>query len=320
METKNKYAVGVDLGGTTIKVGLVTADGKIVVKKELESFAEINPDAVIKQIIKGINLVSEGYENKIVGVGIGSPGMVITKKGTVEYPPNFNEWGSVPLAKIIKKKIKKEVHVENDANAAAIGEFIFGAGRNLDSFIMITLGTGVGGGIILNKKLYHGDNGAAGEIGHVSINGSGPKCKCGSYGCIEAYVGKDYLIKRAKRNLANAKNSKLYKLVNVKGEELTPKLISSTAKSGDKFSISVIQDVGNKLGVVLSSVINLLDVSNVVIGGGIAGFGKLLIKSTSEATNARVMKSLRGKVKVHTAKLKNEAGIQGASALVFYKS
>ena len=317
---EDRLAVGVDLGGTAIKVGLVSPKGKILKKEELKSHAEKGPDAVVKQIIKGINLVAEGNWEKIIGVGIGSPGSVFIKKGTVENPPNFPGWGKVPLGSMIKKKIKKDVYVENDANAAAIGELIFGAGKAFDNFVLITLGTGVGGGVIINKEIYRGENGAAGEIGHMTIDGNGPKCNCGSYGCIEAYIGNSYLIARVLKELHQYPKSKIHRLMKDDGSSLTPKLIHEAALLNDKYARSIIEDIGLKLGVVLGSVVNLLDVTNIIIGGGVSGFGELLFNAVEKRTKERVMKPLKEKIKVIPAKLKNEAGVKGASALVFYKS
>lgn len=315
-----KFAVGVDLGGTNIKVGLVSSKGKIVRKEELKSNANKGPDAIIKQIIKGINLVMKGNADKVIGVGIGSPGVVIHKTGSVENPPNFPGWKKVPLGKLINNAVKKEVFLENDANAAAIGELIFGAGKSFKNFIMVTLGTGVGGGLIIDGKIYHGESGAAGEIGHISIDGKGAKCNCGSYGCIEAYIGNQYLIKRVEEELCSKKNSLIHKLIGKKGSKLSPKLIHEAAQMGDDYAKSIIKDVGSNLGIALASIINLLDVTNIVIGGGVSGFGALLFNSTRRRVKERVLKSLKNKITIVPAKLKNEAGILGASALVFYNS
>jgi glucokinase len=318
--SKKKFTVGVDLGGTTIKVGLVDEKGKIVKKVSSDSNSSKGPEAVIKQIKKGIEEVIKGNREKILGIGIGAPGAVKLKKGTVENPPNFPGWGKVHLGNILQKEFDCDVYVENDANAAAIGELIYGAGKYYKNFIMITLGTGVGGGIIIDKKIYRGDTGIAGELGHITIDSSGPKCKCGSIGCIEAYIGKDYLIERTKIKLKERNDSILLKLTNGNLNLLTPKLIQSAVEQGDDFSKSVVVDTGTKLGYALASAVHVLDIATIIIGGGIAGFGKLLFDAVESSLKERVMKSFRDRITVKPAKLKNEAGIKGASALVFYKS
>jgi glucokinase len=315
---KEDYVIGVDLGGTNIKFGLVDSRGKIKKKIVLDTLAELGPKTVIKQIKKGIKeLIKE--EKKISSIGIGAPGLVILKKGTIEYPPNLPGWISEPLGSIIQKEFDLPTAVENDANAAAIGEMIFGAGKKFDSFIMVTLGTGVGGGIIMNKKLLRGENGAAGEIGHVSIDYKGEKCACGSIGCIEAYIGNNYLCSRTVKKILDGAETSLKKFILNENEyNFTPKDIYEAAQNGDVFAIEVIKETGFLLGCALASIVNLLDISNIIIGGGVAGFGDLLFSSCRQTIKQRTFKINAEKLKVIPAKLKNDAGILGASALTYY--
>ena len=320
MPKTEKYAVGVDLGGTNIKIGIVSQKGKIIKKISLDTLAAEGPDKVISQIKKGIKEILTKNKLKIQGIGIGSPGTVSTKKGTVEDPPNLPGWEKINLGKILQKEFKINVHVENDANVAAIGEMIFGAGKKIDTFIMITLGTGVGGGIIFNKKLFKGEFGAAGEIGHMSISYNGPKCKCGSFGCVETYVGNHYLVKRVREELQSNKDSKIWQLINNDFDLLTPLVIQQAEELGDIYAKSVIQDLGLYLGTALASSSNTLDIGTFIIGGGVAGFGEPLFDAIRKNVSARVLKPLSKRIKVLPAKLKNDAGIKGASALVFYKS
>ncbi len=315
-----KYAIGVDLGGTSIKAGLVDEKGKIIEKISIDSMAHNGPEAVIGQIIKGVKQILKKRNHKILGIGIGSPGTIRTKKGTVENPPNFPGWEKVHLGNVIKKEFKVDVFVENDANAAAIGELIYGAGKKFNNFIMITLGTGVGGGIIIDKKIYRGEVGGAGELGHVTIDYNGVPCKCGSFGCVEAYIGNSYLIERVKTGLQQNKQSQIHKLSGNNLDYLTPKIIHDASEAGDKFAQSVIVDTGKRLGYGLSNAVNILDITTIIIGGGVAGFGELLFSSVSETLKSRVMKPFQNRIVVLPARLKNEAGIKGASALVFYKS
>ena len=314
MEVK-KYAIGIDLGGSSVKFGLVSMEGKIKKKFQLDALADQGPDAVVEQIKKGIQKILD-LKYEIAGIGIGAPGSVSAENGIVENPPNMKGWERVELGKIIKNAFKMKVVVDNDANAAAIGELIFGAGKKLDSFVMVTIGTGVGGGIIINRKVYRGETGAAGEIGHLSINEKGPKCKCGSKGCIETYVGRKYIADKVKRDLPRRKDSKLHDLISG-GEEITPKLIYDAHLLEDEFAKSVIIEAGWKLGTALASISNTLDISKFVIGGGIAGFGKVFFDAIEEEMKRKVVKPKRARVKVLPAKLKNDAGIKGASALVF---
>jgi glucokinase len=344
MGKKGTFAIGVDLGGTNIKIGLVTKSGEIVNQVSVESKANNGPKAVIKQIEHGIDRLLECEKRDVIGVGIGAPGSVTVKKGIVSNPPNFTDWGTVALGSILKKKLKMEVFVENDANAAAIGELIFGAGKKMNSFIMITLGTGLGGGIIFDKKIFRGDTGAAGELGHVIIdyNGNrcncgsiitgaagelghviidynGNRCNCGSIGCVEAYTGNNYFINWVKPELEKHPQSLIYKYIENDLHKLTPYAIHQAAEQGDFFAIDYIKQLGRYVGYGLVSAINILDISNVIIGGGVAGFGNLLFDEILRTVNERILIPKKGKIKIIPAMFKNNAGIIGASALVYYR-
>jgi glucokinase len=319
MGKKGTFAIGVDLGGTNIKIGLVTKSGEIVNQVSVESKANNGPKAVIKQIEHGIDRLLECEKRDVIGVGIGAPGSVTVKKGIVSNPPNFTDWGTVALGSILKKKLKMEVFVENDANAAAIGELIFGAGKKMNSFIMITLGTGLGGGIIFDKKIFRGDTGAAGELGHVIIDYNGNRCNCGSIGCVEAYTGNNYFINWVKPELEKHPQSLIYKYIENDLHKLTPYAIHQAAEQGDFFAIDYIKQLGRYVGYGLVSAINILDISNVIIGGGVAGFGNLLFDEILRTVNERILIPKKGKIKIIPAMFKNNAGIIGASALVYYR-
>jgi len=315
---KLNYAIGVDLGGTKVKLGIVSSEGRIFKKLSIPTLASEGVDKSINQIKKGINSLLKENKKIILGIGIGAPGVVSLKKGTVENPPNLPGWGKVHLGKIISKEFSLPTFVENDANAAAIGELIYGTGKNLDSFIMVTLGTGVGGGIIYNNKLFRGDFGGAGEIGHITININGPKCNCGSYGCLETYLGNKYIIQYVKEKLEVNKNSKIFELIDNNPDNLSPRIIHKASLLKDEFSCNVINDLGKKLGYGLASIVNVFDISNIVIGGGVSGFGRPLFKATKDSIKSRVLTPLKPRIKVFQASLKNNAGIKGASSLVFY--
>ncbi len=315
---KNKNVIGIDLGGTYIKAGIVQQEGKIIKKISLPTNAGLGTDAILKQIQLAIAGLLEYTSLNITGIGIGMPGIVEPSGGMVKNPPNLPGWKEVPVGSILQSKFKLPVFVENDANAAAIGELIFGSGKNLKNFIFVTLGTGVGGGIIVNGKLFRGSLGGAGEIGHITIDYNGPKCNCGSRGCIEAYLGNSYLVKRIKRKLKSNASSLINKLASENNNKLTPYIINLAARGGDKLAIDFIAESGRLLGFALSSVVNLFDIHNIIIGGGVAGFGKFLTQPLQSAIKERVLTPSKKKISVRLAKLKNNAGIQGASALFFY--
>ena len=320
MSKTEKYAIGVDLGGTNIKIGIVSEKGKLVKSTSIKTEADLGPKKVISNIIKGVEIILVKNKYKIQGIGIGCPGVVSTKKGIVEDPPNLPGWKKVKLGQIIKDKFKYPVHVENDANAAAIGELIFGAGKRIESFVMVTLGTGVGGGIVFNKKIFRGEFGAAGEIGHISIDVNGPKCNCGSTGCIEAYAGNSYLKEQIRSELKNYPDSIVWQLIENNLSKVSPRFIQVASEKKDLYAKFVIERMGKQLGAALASLSNLLDISTFIIGGGVAGFGNPLFDSIRSTISERVLIPLRPRVLVIPAKLKNEAGIKGASSLVFYNN
>ncbi|MGE5410550.1 MAG: ROK family protein, partial [Clostridiales bacterium] len=169
-------------------------------------------------------------------------------------------------------------------------------------------------------KLYRGQKGAAGEIGHMTIDYNGPKCNCGSYGCLETYIGNNYLVSAVSKKLENNRDSKIYELLDNNLNNLTPKVISDAAQMNDQFAKSVIIDAGKHMGYGMASLVNIFDISNIIIGGGVAGFGKLLFDSIKDTIKERALKPISSRVKIYPAKLKNEAGIKGASSLVYYKA
>jgi glucokinase len=319
MSSKNKYSLGVDLGGTNIKIGIVSDQGKLITSTSVKTEAEMGPKKIISNMIDGIETVLKQCKCKIQGIGIGCPGVVSTKKGIIENAPNLPGWKNIKLSSLISKKFGYDVFVENDANAAAIGELMFGAGKKYSSFVMVTLGTGVGGGIVYKKKIYRGELGAAGEIGHVSIDVHGPKCNCGSTGCIESYIGNQYLKEIVKNEIPNHPDSKIWDLIENDTKKISPRLIQKALELGDEYAMNIVIRMGSQLGVALASLANIMDISTFIIGGGMSGFGSPLFDSTKATINSRVMESLRSRIKVIPAKLKNEAGIKGASSLVFYK-
>jgi glucokinase len=185
---------------------------------------------------------------------------------------------------------------------------------------MVTLGTGVGGGIVINKKIFHGETGAAGELGHIIIDINGTHCNCGSNGCVEAYAGNNYLKTRVRAELSANNNSTLWNLINNDLKNVSPKNIQSAAEAGDAYSSIVIRNLGNYIGTALTSVSNMLDITTFIIGGGISGFGEPLLNSIKDTVVQKVLTPKKKKIKIVPAQLQNDSGIKGASALVFYKS
>jgi glucokinase len=314
------YAIGVDLGATTIKAGIVNQKGAVLDQITADAKASKGPKVVTQQIIFAIQeLFSKHNPAECFGIGIGSPGIVSMEDGMVRHPPNFADWTEVPLAKLVRKVFAHPVFVENDANCAAIAESRYGAGSDQKDFLFVIWGTGVGGGIILDRKVYRGPFGGAGEIGHVSIDYDGRKCNCGNCGCIEAYIGQRYLSQRTKEILeARSKGepqSKIEQLVDGNLARIEPALISKAAEEGDETATEILEEAGELLGYALASIVNVLDVRVVVIGGGISAAPQFVFKAIEAALKSRVLKPHQAGIRVVRAKLGNAAGIIGAASL-----
>jgi len=294
------YTIGIDLGATFVKMGLVDDKGKVCFRRKIETPPSSNKAFLIDAIIDNIRDIIKASSKKVSGVGIGVPGPVDSKKGIVHYFPNIKGWEEVPLKSILEKKLSLDLELDNDVNAMTLGEFVFGAGKYCDNLVCLTLGTGVGGGIIIGGKLYRGGSMCAGEIGHMPINETGPKCNCGGIACLERYIGNRYILERAKKAF---------------GSNITLETLTSLAKSGNKKAIAIWTDVAEKLGVALVEVVNLLNPDKIVIGGGVSKAGSLILNPLKRQIKGRAMKDQAKHVKIVLAKLGADAGIIGASLL-----
>lgn len=322
---KRNLAIGIDIGATTIKGGVVDiVESKILSQQKVDTFALRGPSAVLQQlnvIIK--ELMLEYRYDEFTGIGIGAPGIVENDNSTVKNPPNFTDWTEVNLGEVIKKEFNLPVVVENDANAAALGEAKFGAGIDYQNFLFVIWGTGVGGGIILDNKIYRGPFGGAGEIGHTTIDYNGPLCNCGNRGCIESYIGQRYLSERTRQKLEQlpkeAPQSKIIQLVKGNLGLIEPYIISVAAEQDDPFAKEILSEAGNLLGVAIASILNVLDLRIVVVGGGISAAGEYVFNAITKSVRSRVLTSIKPDVKVIPAKLGNTAGVFGAASLVMNK-
>jgi glucokinase len=310
-------AIGVDLGATTVKTGLVASDGSIVYQVKLPAQAMDGPRAVMKQVELSIRDVMKHADDlPLVGIGIGSPG-VVDHAGVVKSPPNFKDWDAVSLADEMAARFESlPIRIENDANAAAIAELKFGAGKEIPDFLFVIWGTGVGGGIILDRQIYRGPTGGAGEIGHISIDYDGPICNCGSRGCVEAFVGQRYLSQRTAERLKKNPHSKILQLVDGNPEKIEPYYISQAAHDGDELAIEILTEAGELLGVAIGAVMNTFDLRVSVLGGGVSAAGNFVLDAITHSIQAHVLNHLRPDIRVLQAKLGNNAGILGAAGLV----
>lgn len=316
-----KAAIGIDIGGTHIKLGLVDERGKILAR---ESFCTNSVrgrtrtlDALAGRIF---DLKRCARKNRFVGVGIGAPGPIDVERGFVHFFPNIPGWKNTPLGRLLEKKLKLPVFLDNDANAMAWGEYCFGAGRGAQSLLALTLGTGIGGGIVLNGRLFHGTSYSAAEIGHLVINENGPRCSCGSRGCVETYVGNGYFVRAIQKRLRAGQKSLLRDWWLKERRLLTPLLVAEAARAGDAFSKRVWRETGKHLGTALASLVNILNPDRIILGGGIALNKALLFPAVTDAIKKNAFPVASRSVKVVPAGLGVDAGWIGAAALALYKT
>lgn len=300
------YTVGIDVGGTNIKFGLVSRLGSVLAKTSLDTKQfRRNKQKLINALIEEINnlICSKNLKSKdILGIGFGLPGLIDSKKGVVNFLPNVPGWKNVPLKAIVQKKLRIPTFIDNDVNLMTLGEWKFGAGRGCKNMLCMTLGTGVGAGLVLNSALYRGEGFVAGELGHMPLNERGPNCNCGGWGCFERYVGNGRLLLNARKIFKN-KNIQLpdvYKLAN----------------SGNVRAISFWNDTAVHIGNALVGVVNLLNPRLIVIGGGVSNNYKFLGTTINAIIKKRAMTIQAKMVKVVRAKLGDDAGIIGAQVLV----
>ena len=303
-------AIGVDVGGTKIAAAVVSPEGKILDEVRYPTQA-VPPNRLIDTIARAITEVKDGFE--VGGVCVAVPGLILAAENKVIFAPNLHEIENIRLDEELGDRTGLSVTVENDANAAAWGEFRFGAGIEVDHQVFITLGTGVGGGVITHGVLLRGAQGAGGELGHVTLDPTGPRCGCGNHGCLEALASGTAIGRRA-REVANEKpRSALGQLAierQVLGEDVT-----RLAQEGDEAAISVLEETGRWLGIGLAGFVNIFNPEVIPIGGGASRAGEFILEPAREEVQLRARSPSRDLVEIKLATLGPESGVLGAAAL-----
>lgn len=313
----NQAKIGFDLGGTNMGASIVSLDGKILYSNECPTLASESSENVIGRIK---NLITNCFEKaktenlEILSIGIGCPGIIDTDNGIVKYSPNITNWSNVEISKILNQEFHVPVYVDNDVRVAALGEYFFGAGRGYKNILCITIGTGIGGGIILDGKIMRGSSQSMGEIGHITLKKDGPLCGCGNYGCLEALASSIAIIREAKVVIEN-NGSEIMKNLLANTGELNAKLVTDAYHQGDKEAIRIINEVAEWVGIGLSSVINLINPEVIIIGGGVSLAGDILFNPIKKEIEKRALKIPRELVKIVPAQLGNDAGMIGSSTL-----
>lgn len=358
-----KHTIGVDLGGTDIKAGLVSLDGdvscRVVVPTDVETGG---PKVVAGRIAEAVRQVlvkagtisiygtsradatqpsssssvkaseSEGDAFEI-GVGLGSPGLIIAETGVVHFSPNFPGWTDIPLATYVNTELSK-LHssrddaarnineqykpvlrgMDNDVNAMTLGELHHGAGVGYKNLVALTLGTGVGGGVVINGAVYHGSMNTAGELGHTVVEPNGRYCGCGNQGCLEAYAGAMNIVERIQEKIVAGRSTTLTAATK-NDASLTPRMIAEAAQAGDELAIEIFAETGRYIGIALTSIAHILNPQIAIIGGGIAEAGESLLFEPIRAEFSKRAMDIPAQMKIVKAYLGNDAGIVGAAML-----
>ena len=312
--TKNR--IGIDVGGTNVKIALVDDKGSILYSNSVPTRAEMGYEYTVNNIKQAIrDLMSETKVTSIEGIGFDFPGQIDYKNGIVRLAPNIPGWVNIPIAKIIEDEFKIPIRIDNDVHCAALGELNFGAGKGCENFICMTVGTGIGSGIVINGKLVRGASNAAGELGHIKLQmHEGPLCGCGDHGCLEAFASGPSIVAMAEEYIMGGKSTKFRELAS--GGEITPFIVAEAAKQGDPVAKRIFARIGEYIGFGLSSVVNLLNPEKIIIGGGVADAGDILLDPIKETIKKRAMVVAGSAVEIVPAKLGNTAGVIGASLLI----
>ena len=302
-------AIGVDVGGTKIAAGVVTPEGEIL--EEVRYPTPHSPGTLIENIAKAIKDVADGYE--VGGVCLAVPGLILASANKVVFSANLHAIEGIPLKDEIGPRIGLPLTVENDANAAAWGEFRFGAGSEADHLVFVTLGTGIGGGVITHGVLMRGAQGSGGELGHVTIQATGPRCACGNRGCLEALASGTAIGRRARELAIENPDSALGRLAarrQILGEDVT-----ELAREGDEVALSVLDETGRWLGVGLAGFVNIFNPEVVAVGGGAMEAGELILEAARREVLLRARPPSRDLAEVKVATLGSRSGVLGAAAL-----
>jgi glucokinase len=318
MKERATYSLGIDLGGTRFKLGLVDNYGKILYSKSYLTRVDLGLDRGIQRILGLIkrfqaDTAKQGYPPR--RIGLGAPGLINREKGLVHFSPNFPGWRDVPLAQWISRILKIPVFLDNDANVITYGEKWMGAGRTWSNFLCLTLGTGVGSGLVLNGELWYGSQSSGPEFGHVTIIPRGERCGCGNRGCLETLASATYLVKRAQRGLNRGLPTLLTHFNDSGRKDLSARHLFEAARQGDLFCLSLFADLGKYLGIALANSIHLLGLEGVVLGGGVSRAATIFLPYLEKEFKKRMTMASADQVLIRISTLGEKGGILGAAKM-----
>jgi glucokinase len=315
-QTSESVFIGIDLGGTTLKAALVGPTGEIIHEKRIDTELR-NPEALFKQVIETALSLRDNKSagGRAAGIGIGIPGLVNRKTNRIEIMPNLPALSEIDITSELSSQTGLPVILDNDANSAAYGELQVGAARGQKEVFFITLGTGIGAGLIINGHIYRGAAGFAGEFGHMTIDPEGIECACGNIGCLETIASGPNIVRRTRERLYRDRTSSLSRLAIPRDREFTAEDIARAAREGDEMAQLMLERTGMFLGIALAAVINLLNVEMVVMGGGVMDAGDLILKPTIKETRRRAFPPSFNSCEIVIAKLGATAGMIGAALM-----
>ncbi len=308
--------LAVDLGGTKIITAIISNKGQMVAREYCLTLAEEGPQSVINRILSAIDhlLSLRNIESSQLGsISIAAAGVIDFDRGMITSSPNLPGWYDIPLRDIVREKHGVNTFLINDANAAALGEHHFGAGKGVNNLIYLTVSTGIGGGIIINGRLYSGLCGSAGEIGHMTIDVNGPKCNCGNIGCLETLASGTAVAKEAIRCISQGGKSSLTEIVEGKIENITAEEVSLAAQRGDSLALEVISKGATYLGIGMVNMVNIFNPEMIIVGGGMAKMGDLLLNPARRVVRERAFSLSAQAVRIVPAQLGDDVGVLGAA-------
>lgn len=313
----DRTVIGLDVGGTFIKAGLVDRRGRILARVKEPTEASGGKMQILENILSALQTIEESplCRRRITAVGLGVPGLINLQQGVISTSPNFPGWKNFPIQKMLARRIERPLFLENDANAAALGEKWMGAARNSRDFCFFTLGTGVGGGLVLGGKVWHGADGMAGEVGHITIDPQGPRCLCGNRGCLEAYASAKALRRMVREARSAGRASRFFR--GLTWRQIDGESIHRAAKEGDRISLEAFDRMGSALGIGISNLINLLNLERVILGGGLSAAWRFFIPALRAEVKRRAFRAPAQRVKIVRARVGEDAGVLGAAYLAW---
>jgi glucokinase len=312
-----QFIIGVDLGGTKILTALADMDGRLVAEVKVSTEAREGRQHVLGRITGSVEQVLEKAGVKpeqVQALALGAPGPLDTRQGIIHFAPNLG-WHDLPVKQVLEQRLAIPVLLDNDANLAALGEHRYGAGRNEDNMVYITVSTGIGGGLILGGRLYHGSADVAGEIGHMTVCPDGPLCSCGNRGCLEALASGTAIAREARELAACGRGAGILAESGGDPAGITAVTVAAAAAAGDAGAKSIIARAARYLGIGIANIINILNPSLVVLGGGVMDMGELIWQNLRPEVQARTLEAAGKSARLAPAELGSRAGVMGAVAL-----